>query len=311
MTVPSWMPALRCGLSEPAVVVDRVPRDVQRHARRDPGDARAPRAHPGSSRRDFAGTPFLGEDLEPGARVAESPGGQLDPLSSKDRLDCVGVNHGWACFRHHDDACPDHLDELDPEEVRHGTQLGDADARGRAPSGGRCRSHSRRRSTRQGHSRSRRAMWCCRSAGADRRPPGPRGDEPERHRPAAEPRPSVVTGPCVDVELDGHPPAALSVVDTEATKQWPAVADRQVSGPVVSHLHDVVAEVQRLQLGERTTPAEPVDDQHGQRGPQLVLPRRWDAASGEQRGTQDHAGSEALVLLASQPAVVVGEAVQR
>jgi len=40
----------------------------------------------------------------------------------------------------------------------------------------------------------------------------------------------------------------------------------------VAHLDHVVAEVQRLQFGERAAAAEPIDDQHRERRPQLVLP---------------------------------------
>ena len=54
-----------------------------------------------------------------------------------------------------------------------------------------------------------------------------------------------------DVELDRHAVAALAVVDAEAAQQRPPVADRQVGRAVVAHLDDAVAEVERLELGER------------------------------------------------------------
>ena len=57
--------------------------------------------------------------------------------------------------------------------------------------------------------------------------------------------------------------------------------------------------------------AEPVHDEHRQRGAQLVLPDGRDAARGQQRGAEDHAGAEPLVHLAVEAAVVVGEAVER
>ena len=36
----------------------------------------------------------------------------------------------------------------------------------------------------------------------------------------APPLPSVVTGPCVTSALDAYTPAALAVVDAQATQQW-------------------------------------------------------------------------------------------
>src|SRR3984957_4580995 len=112
------------------------------------------------------------------------------------------------------------------------------------------------------------------------------------------------------VELDGDTPAALPVVNAETPKDGLAVADAQVRGAVVAHLHHAVAEVQCLQLGEGSAAAAPVGDEHRQRRPQLVLADRRDAARGEQRRPEDHAGAEPFMLLALKTAVIVGQAVE-
>src|SRR5258707_7939180 len=113
-----------------------------------------------------------------------------------------------------------------------------------------------------------------------------------------------------DVEFDGDAPAALPVVDAEAAQQGALLADRQVRRTIVAHLDNIVAEVQRLQLGERAAAAEPVGDQHRQRGAQLVFACGGNAAGGQQRGAKNRARAEALVLLALQAAMVIGEAVE-
>src|SRR5258708_14270828 len=112
-----------------------------------------------------------------------------------------------------------------------------------------------------------------------------------------------------DVEFDGDPPAALPVVDAEAAQQGALLADRQVRRTIVSHLDNIAAEVQRLQLGERAPAAEPVGDQHRQRGAQLGFACRGNPPGGPPRGAKNQARAEALVLLALHAAMVIDEAV--
>src|ERR1700743_2347050 len=136
-----------------------------------------------------------------------------------------------------------------------------------------------------------------------------RGDEAER---AAALRAETERGdwPGPDVELHRDAPAALAVVDPETPQERAARGDLQVGGTVMAHLDHVVGEVERLQLGERAAAAEPVGDQHGQRGAQLVLAAGGYAPRGQQRRAQDHARPQPLVLLAVQAAVVIGQAVE-
>src|ERR1035441_3120484 len=72
-----------------------------------------------------------------------------------------------------------------------------------------------------------------------------------------------------------------------------------------------VTEVEGLQFGERAARAQPVEDKHGQRRAQLVLPRGRDTPCGQQRGAEDQAGPYPLVGLAVQAAVVVRQRVER
>ena len=121
----------------------------------------------------------------------------------------------------------------------------------RAPSGGRRRWRSTRRSTPPGRDRSRPARSCCRSAAAGRGRPSPSEATKPKRPVAVLAEAEHGDRSVVDVELDRHAPAALAVVDAEAAQQRLARADREVGRSVVAHLDDVVAEVQRLQLGER------------------------------------------------------------
>jgi hypothetical protein len=79
---------------ELVVVVDQVPRDVQRDPRGDAGERVDLRGVLELLER-VAGDAGLAEDLEPGAGVAERPGGQLDGLRGQ-RVEGAGakVGHG-------------------------------------------------------------------------------------------------------------------------------------------------------------------------------------------------------------------------
>ena len=81
---------------EPAIVLDLVPRDVQCNLRREAGQL----VHLGSVGELFLNGPrraWRAEDLEPGAGVAERPGGQLDGLIGQ----LVGdVGEGWHVLTH-------------------------------------------------------------------------------------------------------------------------------------------------------------------------------------------------------------------
>ena len=48
--------------------------------------------------------------------------------------------------------------------------------------------------------------------------------------------------PGTDVELDRNSPPALAVVDTETAQERPAGGDREVRGPVVTHLDHAVVD---------------------------------------------------------------------
>src|SRR5205807_5092245 len=74
-----------------------------------------------------------------------------------------------------------------------------------------------------------------------------------------------------DIKFDRYAPTTLAVVDAQAAQQRLAGADRQMGRPIVPHLDDVVAEVERLQLRKRAAGPETVGDQHRQRRAQLVL----------------------------------------
>ena len=78
----------------------------------------------------------------------------------------------------------------------------------------------------------------------------------------------------------------------------------------MAHLDDAVLEVERLDLAERPAGADDLRRELRDRGAQLVLAGRGDAARGQQRRAEDHARAEALVLLAVESAVVVGERVE-
>ena len=77
--MPERDAAVRGVAGEVGVVVDLVPGDVERHRRRDPGEPVDLR-RVGDLLVRIARDALLGEDLEPGPRVAEGPRGQLDPL---------------------------------------------------------------------------------------------------------------------------------------------------------------------------------------------------------------------------------------
>jgi len=83
----------------------------------------------------------------------------------------------------------------------------------------------------------------------------------------------------------------ISADEARDAQQRPLVADREVGRAVVAHLDDAVAEVQRLELGERSTGAEAIHDEHCERRAQLELADDGHTASREQRRAEDHAGT--------------------
>ena len=94
--VPSATPRRGRVAREVGVVVDLVPRDVQRDGRRDAGVA-VDLGGVGDLLVGVARDALLGEDLEARAGVAERPRGQLDPLGPERRGDCLVAGH--VCLR--------------------------------------------------------------------------------------------------------------------------------------------------------------------------------------------------------------------
>ena len=83
------------------VVVDAIPRDVERDARRDPGEA-VDLCRVGDLLVRVARDALLGEDLEAGPGVAEGPRRELDPLGSQRRDDGLvsdGLVADHVCLR--------------------------------------------------------------------------------------------------------------------------------------------------------------------------------------------------------------------
>ena len=68
--------------------------------------------------------------------------------------------------------------------------------------------------------------------------------------------------PVLHVELDGNSETPLAVVDAKTAQQRPLVADREVGWAIMAHLDDAIAEVQCLELGERSPCAEAIHDEH-------------------------------------------------
>ena len=88
---------VRCVTGQVGVIVDPVPRDVERDARRDAGEP----VDLGGVGDLLVGSPrhaLLGEHLETGPGVAEGPRRQLDPLVPQRRDD--GWVAGHVCLRH-------------------------------------------------------------------------------------------------------------------------------------------------------------------------------------------------------------------
>src|SRR5215475_4877584 len=106
-----------------------------------------------------------------------------------------------------------------------------------------------------------------------------------------------------DIELHRHAPTPLAVVNAKAAKHGSALADGKVGRTVVAHLDDVRAEIERLELSERTARAQPVEDQHRETGSQLVLAGKGDTTGGEQRSAEDHPGRDTFVCLAVETSV--------
>ncbi len=78
----------------------------------------------------------------------------------------------------------------------------------------------------------------------------------------------------------------------------------------MTHLDHVVLEVQGLDLGERAAGADHLGGELGDGGAEFVLAGRGDAASRQKRGTENHARTQPLVLLAIEATVVVGQRVE-
>ena len=116
--------------------------------------------------------------------------------------------------------------------------------------------------------------------------------------------------PVADLELDAQPGPGLAVVELERAQRRLLLRDREVAGPVVAHEHEAVVEVERVELGVGPARAEPVEHELRDVRLEVGLAGRRDPARGEQRVADDHAGAEALGLVAADAAVVVGQRVE-
>ena len=122
--------------------------------------------------------------------------------------------------------------------------------------------------------------------------------------------PRIVTGPSLTFISIDRPAPDLPWYSFSARSDGPSVGDRQVAGAVVAHQHELLVEVQRVELGVRAAGAEPVEQQHGDVGLEVALAGRRDAARREQRVAHDQAGGDALGHVAVDAAVVVGQPVE-
>ena len=117
--------------------------------------------------------------------------------------------------------------------------------------------------------------------------------------------------PEAHLHLHRQPRAGLAVEQLERAQHRPAVRDRHVPGAVVSHEHEFLVEVERIELGVGAARAQPVEQEHRDVRLEVALARRRDAARGQQRIADDQRGPHPLVDVVAEPAVVVGEAVER
>ena len=78
------------------------------------------------------------------------------------------------------------------------------------------------------------------------------------------------------LELDREPGARLAVVELERAQHRPPVRDRDVARTVVAHEHELLVEVERVELGVRAARAEPVEEEHRDVGLQVALAGRRD-----------------------------------
>src|SRR5205814_5968124 len=104
--------------------------------------------------------------------------------------------------------------------------------------------------------------------------------------------------------------ARLAVVELERARDRAPLCDSEMPWPVVAHEHELVVEVERVELGVRAAGAEPVEQQHREVRLQVALAGRGNAAGGEQRVPDDQASSDALCSVAAAASVVVGQPVE-
>jgi hypothetical protein len=113
--------------------------------------------------------------------------------------------------------------------------------------------------------------------------------------------PRIVTGPSRTFISIDRPGARLAVVELERPQHGPAVGDREVARAVVAHQHELVVEVERVELRVRAAAAEPVEQEHREVRLQVALAGRRDAARRQQRVADDQAGATRSAMLPPTP----------
>jgi hypothetical protein len=109
------------------------------------------------------------------------------------------------------------------------------------------------------------------------------------------------------VKLHRNSATALTVKDAEASQQRSALTDGEMRGTIVTHLNNVIEEVQGLELSERSARANAIKNQHGERGTKFILTTRRDVTSGQHRRTENHSRGNSFVQFTLETTVIVRE----
>src|SRR4051812_7584762 len=86
---------------------------------------------------------------------------------------------------------------------------------------------------------------------------------------------------------------------------------RQMSGTIVSHEDDIIVEIHRVILSERSTRAERVHDLHGLRVLDLALTGDRNAAGCKKAGTENDGTDHIFIRSVAGSLIVVGHRSQR
>src|SRR5581483_7888388 len=110
--------------------------------------------------------------------------------------------------------------------------------------------------------------------------------------------------------FNAHPKTAFPMIQPQPPQNRPPFRNADVKRSVMTHEHEALAEIHRIDFGVASPRIEKVQNLHCLTVLQVALARTRAALSREQRASQDQPSPQTFVAITTKPAIIVGQAVE-